>query len=1129
MKERESTTEYDDLADQLLTIIDDYDEYSSSRLVDSSKKTLPRWARLTPFKFCSRRARRSALFHRVLIARRRIKWRRRKADLNNLLKSLSEEIAYAETDDLPYVKFIYSNKMDKDKERNERDKERYEKEMQRKETYLSQIPPASSSAEEQEDPMEEVEEASQQVTGDVMGKLDMLSLLEEDIEETAEEGGMIGSSEVENFVKEVVEGEASEDGDLLELMSIQPEEPMSEPSEDLASEPLEEVVEGEASEDGALLELMSIQPEEPMSEPSEDLTSEPLEELTSEPSGSTLQNIIDLAPLLMESSEDADLLELNKEQSEELISEASDEFTSDQLTSKVSEELSSEQSEELTSEQSEELTSEQSEELTSEPSEELTSIQSEEITSEPSEELTSIQSEEPISAQSGAALQNMYFASLSGPKTPIPPSTEPPIIDAELLYQEEYEAALDLVKRYIKDRDRLDYYYYDQDTLEYDLKKEKKGFDRIISGLLDLFSSTKTDDKPLLPSELVAKYFCSDATYDDTMFYNAAVGADAIVRQLGLFGSRRSLYGKVKVDSGVDKMVESKDAVKMVLDDVAVKEMDSDDKSVTAQVFSSYHYEYTDGSIVPDSRGVTLYGLSRTASSLRIKSVFDVMEPFSPKPADFGLKLLSLATNTIEFTKLLMESSSKDEDISEVEKDILQIENDDTTKEEDKGITAVSSYNRIPQTDGEKETVAEKYYKAWNKRDMLLAASCFTDDVEYVDTQYPSTKEGKDAVEAFLSSVSEILPSTFQFVVDNIVSDEERDTIGVKWHVENNDGGKREELPFTRGASMYCVDDSTSSGDLIEYAIDVPEAAVFKPGVPRYIYNIIQTEQVRLVPLVVWALYVYIVFFSDGIIPGENALQLEGRTWEEVKDLSLNFFLVSPTLNLPFSPIVHPMLEGVFNLLLSWAALFSGFLSDERRDKPNVLDFGYIVVGMQFLTSAFYLPYLATRTSESPRLLQRDVVDDDTNERDFLTGGAKEDIKGELQSNVAENKKFHGFLGIVGTYSIFWGLYARYDIYSDFDYRLDSFMDLLSIDRVGCSFLVDLAIFAAFQGWLVDDDLRRRGVEPELAGPIRTVAKYVPFFGLVYYLLFRPCLPSLPPSDIEEVKLLPSLPKSIEE
>ena len=78
----------------------------------------------------------------------------------------------------------------------------------------------------------------------------------------------------------------------------------------------------------------------------------------------------------------------------------------------------------------------------------------------------------------------------------------------------------------------------------------------------------------------------------------------------------------------------------------------------------------------------------------------------------------------------------------------------------------------------------------------------------------------------------------------------------------------------------------------------------------------------------------YIIFLSDGILPGANALQLEQRTLEEVRYLSLNFFLVSPLLKLPFSPVVHPVLEGVFNLLLSSAALFAGFLSDEHRQKP---------------------------------------------------------------------------------------------------------------------------------------------------------------------------------------------------
>jgi len=72
----------------------------------------------------------------------------------------------------------------------------------------------------------------------------------------------------------------------------------------------------------------------------------------------------------------------------------------------------------------------------------------------------------------------------------------------------------------------------------------------------------------------------------------------------------------------------------------------------------------------------------------------------------------------------------------------------------------------------------------------------------------------------------------------------------------------------------------------------------------------------------------------------------------------------------------------------------------------------------------------------------------------------------------------------------------------------------LSIDRVGSSFIVDLIIFGLFQGWLVDDDLRRRGIvldEGSADGKIqllRNVAKFVPFFGLAAYLTLRPNLPT---------------------
>lgn len=170
------------------------------------------------------------------------------------------------------------------------------------------------------------------------------------------------------------------------------------------------------------------------------------------------------------------------------------------------------------------------------------------------------------------------------------------------------------------------------------------------------------------------------------------------------------------------------------------------------------------------------------------------------------------------------------------------------------------------------------------------------------------------------------------------------------------------------------------------------------------------------------------------------------------------------------------------------------FLSDERKDKPNLLPFGPMLVGMQFLTSGFLLPYLFTRTIE-------------TNSEVY-----KEDIDGEIQTLVAEWRPLGGFLGFVGTASVFWGLFARPE-FGGFSERYASFGDLLSIDRVGSSFLVDLVIFAVFQSWFVDDDLKRRGVEVDGLPVLRNVAKFIPIFGLAAYLTVRPPLPSRKSND----------------
>mmetsp|Transcript_8896 Transcript_8896/g.19705 ORF Transcript_8896/g.19705 Transcript_8896/m.19705 type:complete len:162 (+) Transcript_8896:2-487(+) len=123
-------------------------------------------------------------------------------------------------------------------------------------------------------------------------------------------------------------------------------------------------------------------------------------------------------------------------------------------------------------------------------------------------------------------------------------------------------------------------------------------------------------------------------------------------------------------------------------------------------------------------------------------------------------------------------------------------------------------------------------------------------------------------------------------------------------------------------------------------------------------------EPARAVPLAAWVGYVTIVFFSNGILPGPDATQLDGATWVEVRDLSLNFWLVAPLLNLPFAPTVHPGLEAIFNWLLAWAAAFGGFLSDGRPGRSagttsnSMLP---VLAGMQFLTNAVLLPYLVRR------------------------------------------------------------------------------------------------------------------------------------------------------------------------
>ena len=167
------------------------------------------------------------------------------------------------------------------------------------------------------------------------------------------------------------------------------------------------------------------------------------------------------------------------------------------------------------------------------------------------------------------------------------------------------------------------------------------------------------------------------------------------------------------------------------------------------------------------------------------------------------------------------------------------------------------------------------------------AVAVFSDNVVYDDTAFPQPFTGKDNLRNHLLLCADCFPTTFQFIVDNVANDQKKNTVCVEWHVENNG----QQLPFTRGCSFYVLDERTG---LIQEGTDFVEPAVVKTGmVTIFLESMARkfaAEPVRFIPLAAWIAYMYIVFFSDGLLPGANALQLEPRTWIEVRDLSFNFF-----------------------------------------------------------------------------------------------------------------------------------------------------------------------------------------------------------------------------------------------
>ena len=228
----------------------------------------------------------------------------------------------------------------------------------------------------------------------------------------------------------------------------------------------------------------------------------------------------------------------------------------------------------------------------------------------------------------------------------------------------------------------------------------------------------------------------------------------------------------------------------------------------------------------------------------------------------------------------------------------------------------------------------------------------------------------------------------------------------------------------------------------------------------------------------VWIIYVGYLLLSD-FPPGESLLHITPATLEEVIDLSWNFWFVTPVFLSHTAPVLHPMLESIFNIVVAWGLLFWGFFIERRGQKLPMAPF---LVGTAFLTNVFYLPWLALRN-------QATEMNDSPLTR---------------MEKVTESPLIPVFLTIIFLVSILWGIFARPE-FGDLSMRWHSFQTLIGEDRLAYSFAVDLIFFSLFQSWLVKDDMKRRHWDNNV---MLWMTRLIPFFGLVIYFLYRPSVSS---------------------
>jgi len=219
--------------------------------------------------------------------------------------------------------------------------------------------------------------------------------------------------------------------------------------------------------------------------------------------------------------------------------------------------------------------------------------------------------------------------------------------------------------------------------------------------------------------------------------------------------------------------------------------------------------------------------------------------------------------------------------------------------------------------------------------------------------------------------------------------------------------------------------------------------------------------------------------------PGDPVWAISQATISDLIGLSLNFFFILPLLNsagvhLMESPVLHPMAEGLFNIVIAWTLLFAPLLfTDSRRDRyKGSLD---VLWGCQmFLTNTFLIPYMAIRLND-------------------LGADQSPPPRSQLGSVMVKGAQVVGAVGgAVCILSIVWALFGRADAgFGDIAERWEYVQNYVSSERAAYAFLWDILLYSIFQPWLIGDNIQNVKAD---ATEFVNIVKFIPVVGLVAYL-----------------------------